>query len=336
MTDTTSPASDPVLLFDRSTRFRMLFTGAKAGESLTGLVTNDVLSLRDGTGQYACALTNKGKIIADVRIFAITDADGALSYLVDSNAAAGIGFGAMIRKYVNPRLATYRDVSDDTGCLTLHGSGASTLLGTAIGDTGAGASLESAPGYAHAMVRWNDQAIRIARVPDLGDVSTIDLFADRPVLAACRDALLRAGAKQADDTEWSRRRTLAGLPEWGVDMDENTLAQEANMDALQAISYRKGCYTGQETVARVHFRGHVNRTLRRVHFADGIAPAIMTPLMNDEGTAVGDCRSSARGPDGSVAGIAMLRRELGDQASVHWTDAAGARHTGRVIGVADE
>src|SRR5512134_2040585 len=87
------------VIADRSNRLRMLFTGEKAAESLTGLVTNDVLSLAVGRGQYAAALTNKGKILADVRIFA-TEA----GLLVDSNAPAGAQWATMVKKFVNPRL----------------------------------------------------------------------------------------------------------------------------------------------------------------------------------------------------------------------------------------
>ena len=101
-------------MFDRSARLRMQFTGPKAAESLTGLVTNDVLALRGGDGLYACALTAKGRIIADVRVLSIADEGDEPSLLVDANAASGTGFAAMIRKYVNPRLAKYVDVTDTT------------------------------------------------------------------------------------------------------------------------------------------------------------------------------------------------------------------------------
>jgi folate-binding protein YgfZ len=129
---------------------------------------------------------------------------------------------------------------------------------------------------------------------------------------------------------------IAGRPEWGVDMDENTLAQEANMDALQAISYKKGCYTGQETVARVHFRGHVNRTLRRVRHADGTEPAIGTALASHDGSVVGDTRSSALDDQGQRIGIAMVRREVGDAAVLRWTGDDASTHDVIVTGVADE
>ena len=108
------------------------------------------------------------------------------------------------------------------------------------------------------------------------------------------------------------------------------------MDALQAISYQKGCYTGQETVARVHFRGHVNRTLRRVRFPGVLLPVPGTPLTIEDGSVVGDARSSCRTVDGSGIGIAMLKRVVADQAPLTWTtaDVASAQEA-VVMGTAD-
>jgi tRNA-modifying protein YgfZ len=326
------------MLFDRSGRLRMQFSGAKAAESLTGLVTNDVLSLRGGDGQYACALTPKGRIIADVRIFALPAGDGVVqTLLVDANAASGVGFAAMIRKYVNPRLAKYVDVTATTACCTLVGGGASAVLAHVFTDGDALRPLldASAAMFSHRDLQLNGMQVRVARVPDCGEIAAFDLFCDREYLAALRDALVGAGAALQRDAEWHRLRVMAGRPEWGADMDEGTLAQEANMDALNAISYKKGCYTGQETVARVHFRGHVNRTLRRVHFADGmLPPAVGTPLIGAEGTAVGDARSTARDASGHAIGIAMLRREVGDAAELTFADDTGAAHRVVVVGAA--
>ncbi|MCC7054089.1 MAG: hypothetical protein IT355_12565 [Gemmatimonadaceae bacterium] len=326
-----SAAPGPVPLFDRSTRLRMQFTGAKAAESLTGLVTNDVLALRGGDGLYACALTAKGRIIADVRILAIAGADGAGvgSYLVDANAAAGSGFAAMIRKYVNPRLATYTDVSSETRCLTLAGDRALALLRQVAGDASSLDALEAGAAFTHVRATVGDADVRVVRAPDLGPRSTVDLIGDAAAVDAAGAALRAAGAVDGGEIEWHRLRVMAARPEWGVDMDENTLAQEANMDALQAISYRKGCYTGQETVARVHFRGHVNRTLRRVAYP-GALPAHGTELRDADGAAVGVSRSVALDDGGTGIGIAMLRREVQRDARLAWSDAAGATHAARV------
>ncbi len=325
-----------VSLFDRSARLRMEFTGAKAAESLTGLVTNDVLALRGGDGLYACALTVKGRVIADVRILALSDESGAVTaMLVDSNVAAGVGFAAMIRKYVNPRLAKYVDVTATSACFTLDGSGSTELLRMLGADVNVVREVAEGAEFTHRIISLGDVTVRLVRVPDLASPHTFDLHLPHNASAQIMVALTAAGAVVKGDVEWHRRRVAAGRPEWGADMDESTLAQEANMDALQAISYRKGCYTGQETVARVHFRGHVNRTLRRVQYVDLSVPPLGAPLLTGEASQVGDARSSAMDAGGAQIGIAMLRREVTDGATLAWQSDDGASHVVRVIGNAD-
>jgi tRNA-modifying protein YgfZ len=274
----------PVALFDRTDRLRMEFTGPKAAESLNGLVTNDVVSLRGGDGVYACALTPKGRIIADVRLFAVADDSGAIASLrADTNAAAGAGFAAMIRKYVNPRVAKYADVSDATAQLTVTGEDAASLLAGVSGGSAESATLHALTSFGHIAAVIAGASVRVARVPDLADAHTFDVFCARDARDPLFDTLVAAGAVTHDAAEWRRRRVVAAQPEWGADMDESTLAQEANMDGLQAISYTKGCYTGQETVARVHFRGHVNRTLRVVQVPVGATVERGTALLSAEG-----------------------------------------------------
>jgi folate-binding protein YgfZ len=104
-----------------------------------------------------------------------------------------------------------------------------------------------------------------------------------------------------------------------MDMNEDTLAQEANLDELGAISFNKGCYTGQETVARVHFRGHVNRHLRGLRFATPGAP-MGAELLDSEGKAVGSVRSVATSPRLGTIALAIVRREVepGTQLSARW------------------
>ncbi len=338
MTDAVSPSPEHIVVsFDRSDRLRMQFSGPKAAESLTGLVTNDVLALRGGDGLYACALTAKGRVISDVRILAMPADDAAVtSLLVDANAAGGVGFATMIRKYVNPRLAKYVDVSATTSCLTLDGAGAIALLNTLGADASETDAVASGPAFTHRTIVAAGVPVRLVRVPDLGADTTFDLHVDRDAVAVLAAALTAAGALRGDTAEWNRRRVLAGRPEWGADMDESTLAQEANMDALHAISYRKGCYTGQETVARVHFRGHVNRTLRCVRHADGTIPAIGTTLSGSDGAALGDARSAAEVDGGTAIGLAMLRREVPANATLTWLDGHEQPHSVVVLDAADE
>jgi folate-binding protein YgfZ len=328
-----STSTGPVLLFDRSDRLFMQFTGPKAAESLTGLVTNDVLGLKGGDGLYACALTAKGRIIADVRILAVVGEDGTTeNLLVDANAAAGVGFAAMIRKYVNPRTAKYTDLSMATSCLTVTGEGALSLLRRCADAPERLEPLADGTRFTHVEAIFGGLAARVVIIPDLGATAAFDLHVATEHASALAAQLTSHGASTADTAEWHRHRVLAFWPEWGQDMDEGTLAQEANMDALQAISYRKGCYTGQETVARVHFRGHVNRTLRRLWFDDGVLPRLGTALLDEAGATVGDARSTALHDTGRGVGIAMVRREVADGALLRWVDDADASHQAVVNG----
>ena len=154
-------------LIDRSARRRMLFGGARAAETLTGLVTSDVGALRAGAGQYAAALTPKGKVIADLRIFARSD-----DLLVDAPAAAAPGFAAMIKKYVNPRLARYADVSAVLRSIGVFGPRAHVVLAAALGAEGAPAEelagLRELADYHHLGFGVAGARVIVARAPDLG------------------------------------------------------------------------------------------------------------------------------------------------------------------------
>ncbi|MDQ8165795.1 MAG: glycine cleavage T C-terminal barrel domain-containing protein [Gemmatimonadota bacterium] len=286
----------------RSDRVRMEFAGAKPAETLNGIFTNDIGLLRPGGGLYAAALTNKGKVVADVRVFARED-----GFVVDTSAAAGPAFISMIRKYVNPRLATYRDVTTVIGTIGVFGPTAAHTAGTAVGL--AAEQLDALQPYGH--LSLPPRTGFVARVPDLGVVG-FDIFAPTDEIDEIRARLQGAGSGQLSPEDAHTLRVEAGRPLYGADMDENVLAQEAALDRddLAAISFNKGCYTGQETVARVHFRGHVNRTLRGLR-AESTLPTGAT-LHDPDGAQVGEVRSVAQSPRFGAIALAYVRRELAD------------------------
>jgi folate-binding protein YgfZ len=310
------------VLFDRSDRMRMRVLGAKAAELMTGLVTNDVLSLRPGDGQYAAALTPKGKILADLHIFAMED-----GLLLDTSSRAAPGLREMIRKFVNPRIAAYRDITEKTADLTLAGNGARLIASRISGIPGE--TLGTLPYFSHLRFRNEDflnnaaddedRFAMIVRMPDL-DTETYALIFPEVLREEAIRSLLRFGAVNGTPALWQTLRIEAGRPEWGVDMNDSTLPQEANFDELGAISYTKGCYVGQETVARIHFRGHVNRFLRKVKFLCGAPPPLGAQLVDDDGQPVGELRSTAISPRQGGIGIAMIRREIavGSRLEAKW------------------
>lgn len=327
------------VLVNRSHRARMRFTdpkaprpggGAGAGDVLSGLVTNDVAALTPGQGLYAAALTAKGKVVADLRILRFAD-----RYLTDTSARARDGWAGIVRKYVNPRLAAYADETT-LQCLGVFGSQARYVVEQITG-VGHSALALLAP-YAHVTVPGgtpggsDDDAIVVMSSPELG-LEGFELFVPASRFQEVWAAAVAARATPAGLAAWEIARVEAGRPEWGVDMDDTTIPQEANLDELGAISYTKGCYTGQEVVARVHFRGHVNRTLRGLRAAGHEPPRPRAVLFDDTGKSVGEVRSSVASPRLGAIALAMLRREIenGAQLIARWSgDPAGDETAGEM------
>jgi folate-binding protein YgfZ len=303
------------IVIDRSHRGRMRFFGPTSGDALTGLVTSDVLGLAVGHGQYGAALSSKGRIVADARIFATAD-----GYLVDTPARAWPAFAAMVKKYVNPRASGYRDESHAIRDLGIFGRDARRI---AAALTGIDADVLGAMApYAHAAATVDDAAVTVIRSPELA-VEGYELLVPFEAFDRVWRDIVAAGATPAGLAAWEVARVEAGRPEWGIDIDDTTIPQEANFDELNAISYTKGCYIGQEVVARVHFRGHVNRHLRGLRAAGSDAPPTGAQLIDDGGNHVGDVRSSVSSPRLGGIALAMVRREVlpGTSLTAKWENA---------------
>ena len=297
------------IVVDRSHRGRMRFIGEKAGEALTGLVTNDVLALHPGHGQYGAALSAKGRIVADLRIFALSG-----SYLVDGPARAWPGWTGMVKKYVNPRVSGYRDDSHAVREIGVFGPEARRIVAHVAGVATDALGVLSA--YSHLNVEIDGAPVVIARSADIR-VEGYDLFVPFENFDTVWSRVLAGGSTPAGLGAWEIARVEAGRPEWGVDIDDTTIPQEANLDDLDAISYTKGCYIGQEVVARVHFRGHVNRHLRGLRAASVDAPPTGAQLFDGAGTHVGDVRSAVASPRLGGIALAMVRREVAPGTSLN-------------------
>ncbi len=305
-------------LFDRSHRGRLQVLGERAAEMVAGLVTNDVSGLAPGQGCYAAALTAKGKIVADVRVFV---EEG--SVLTDAPPRAADAWAAMVRKYVNPRLAPHADVSATMRDIGIFGVNARHVMSTITG-VPAPALTALAP-YAHVTVDLDGARAIVASVPDLG-VEGFELILPGESFPLLWQRAVDAGAMPAGLDAWEIARIEAGRPEWGMEIDDSTIPQEANFDELHAISYTKGCYVGQETVARLHFRGHVNKHLRGVRTGTAEPVPRGATLHGDAGTQVGDVRSAVRSPMLGGIGLAMIRREVqsGTTLTARWTEEGAA------------
>ena len=271
---------------DRSERGKLALTGAEAKEFLHGQVTNDVEGLEPGTGCYAAFLTHKGKMLGDLRILDTGD-----ELLLDCERVSLQELFNMIRRFKLGRDVELYKRTLETGLLSLIGPDARRIAGA--GD------LPEAE-HAHRAGRLGGAAVRLV-VTDLGVDVLCDAADTEPVAAA----LIAAGAVPAGEDAAEVRRVEAGRPRYGVDLDDGVIPQEAGLNE-RAVSFEKGCYVGQETVARLHFRGKPNRHLRGLRLSGAVATG--TPLRLGE-REVGRLASVVVSPRLGPIGLALVRRE---------------------------
>src|SRR3954470_6339955 len=302
MAATTTETRDPAYralteragLLDRSEIGKLALTGGQAAEMLNGQVSNDVEALAPGTGCYAGLLTNKGKMLGDLRVLNTGDEllllteRAALQALFDQLRRGAIGWDAELHKRTL-----------EQGLLSLIGPRAHEVAATA------GAAAADLPRNEHAnRPATIGGAAAVLVATDLG----VDVICAAEDTARVTEALLAAGAgAAAEEPAAEIVRVESGRPRYGIDLDDSTIPQEAGLND-RAVSFTKGCYVGQETVARLHWRGKPNRHLRGLRLS---APAETgTPLRLGE-REVGRLGSVARSPAHGPIALAIVRREAG-------------------------
>jgi folate-binding protein YgfZ len=267
-------------------------TGAGALTCLQGLLTNDLVKPGDGSVVYGALLTPKGMIVVDAWVLRRGDEFTLIVPPGGREVAA-----ELLRRSLPPRLARIEDLSEEAGAAWLVGEHAfQTLAKSGIGlPDGAGRLIPLSGGDG-----------LVALGPETAPFVALVAGAAEAVKAAV-GRLEAAGARLGDETDLHAARILAGWPALGIEIDERTLPQEVRYDDIGGVSYTKGCYTGQETVARLHFRGHTNRELRGVYWED--AGALESRSVVAEGREVGTVRSTILLEDRAL-GLALLRREV--------------------------
>jgi folate-binding protein YgfZ len=283
----------------REGEIRLRLTGSGRVACLQGLITSDVAKSGEGSRSFGALLTNKGMIVAPLWISRLSDAT-----LLELPAAAASAVHEVFAKSLPPRLCRSEDVTGTTIALGVYGPRASEVLARVLGPFPAGAAEVS---YASGRVAIAPAVLR--------GVGGFDLVAGAGLARALMDDLLGQGATAGSATALERARILAGIPRLGAEIDDRTLPQEVRYEELGAISFTKGCYLGQETVARIHFRGHANRRLAGLALED--APASLPQELRAEGRAVGRLTSAAWMPDlGRWFALGVIRRELAAGAEI--------------------
>jgi folate-binding protein YgfZ len=284
---------EAALVVDCPAVFRVTGPGALA--CLQGLFTNDLEKPGDESLVYGAMLTPKGMIVADAWI---ARHGPALTLIAPARGREAVQ--AIFQRGLPPRLARADDVTADSAVAWVLGErGFQTLLQSGV----------TVPPAAGRVVHTGAEgALLVALAPEGAPFAALLAGPAEMVEAAARRIQL-AGALRGDEGDLHAARILAGWPALGAEIDEKTLPQEVRYDEIGGVSYTKGCYTGQETVARLHFRGHTNRELRGLAWrGSGPGAAAGRSILAGE-KEVGTVRSTLTVGDRTL-GLAVMRREV--------------------------
>lgn len=290
-------------LWSNSTRALLVVTGEDRERLLNGLVTCEVKGLAPGRGVRGFFTDVKGHILADVVIRGAED-----RLWLELPAPLIPSIVAHIEKYIVVDRVEVLPAADREA-LSLVGPGAATVLAPLPGD----ASDPEIP-WSHFEITLRGQTALVFIDGHFG-VPALTLWSSPSAIAAIRqDLLTTAALQEVDDEATEVLRVEEGAPRFGIDFGLENLPQETGLD--DAVSYTKGCYLGQEVVARLHYRGQVARQLCRLRSAHGDSPIIGSRLLLDDREA-GTVTSAVQSPlDDGVSVLAMLQRratEVGTQ-----------------------
>ncbi len=272
---------------DRSGRGKLRFTGPQRAWFLHQIMTQAFEDMAPGDARDTAMITAHGRMLGYLEVVATPDA--LLAHFEPSLLESLPG---AIRRYVFATQVEVTDVSAEMGLVLVAGPG------------------------------WEDAAARVAGAvvhptASLG-VPAGYLWVPAGAVAAAVEALEDAGARPAPEQRLEEVRIANRVPRWGYEMDLKTIPQEAGIDE-RAVHFDKGCYVGQEAMAKIHFRGKVNRRLVLIQSDADLEPGEDVVA---EGARVGVVTSAAGG-----RGLALVKRTVEPDAVVSVGDSPA-----RVVG----
>jgi tRNA-modifying protein YgfZ len=277
------------------TRAALIVRGSDAAEYLQGQLTNDIEALASGRGCYAALLDRKGHLQADMRVLRLETGE----LWLDLEPAPAESVRKHLRTYSIGRDVEVEDATDRWGIVSLIGPRSGELSGF----EGLG------PEFAQRYRDWDGTEV-LAVATDVG----LDLITQAEREARLIELLKAAGAAEVSEAAAEIVRVESGRPRFGIDMGPESMPAEAGI-TKRAVDFEKGCYIGQEPVARLHYRGKPNRTLRGLRLSAPAAHGGSLLLGEREVGTIGTvCLSPSLGP----IALAIVRREAeeGDRLTV--------------------
>jgi len=261
-------------LIDLSDRGRIKVSGSEAVMFLNGLITNDMKTLDRSHWMPAAFPNVQGRLIAAVRVMRLADENSGPTFLIDTEATTHDTVLKTIGRFTLAGDFHVLDITQDTSQLTIQGKAAADILNVVTQSDPVSLSQNGLQ-----QVSWNDHAIVAIHASHTAE-DGFDLIVPIAATDKLRQALVHAGAKEVSQATFETLRVEAGAPHFGQDMDETNVISETNLD--EAISFTKGCYIGQEIIARIKYRGHVAKKLTGLLFEAEVPVAPSSTIKSKE------------------------------------------------------
>ncbi len=250
---------------------------------LNGLITNDMKTLGLNSWMPAVFPNVQGRLVAAVRIIRSND-----GFLIDTEHASLETIAKLVGRFTLAGDFQVKDLSSETAMLSVQGRKAAEVVRQALAEKAATVARSAV-----ATAQSEHGQVTVIRATHSGE-DGYDLFVDRNAAEHLRDSLIRAGASPFGDEVAEVLRIEAGIPRFGIDMDETKVVTETNLD--EAVSFTKGCYIGQEIIARIKYRGHVAKKLTGVLLEQHVALESGAKIHSSDAKEIGAITSSTFSP----------------------------------------
>lgn len=278
-------------LIDSSSRGRLVVTGSEAVAFLNGLITNDMKTLAENQWMPAVFPNVQGRLLASVRVIRGNDLESSKgpqpSFIIDTEAATHERVLQTIQRFTLAGDFQVKDTTAETAVLFVGGERAQQTIEQMFGtdvSTSAGSVTQRT---------WQGDQVTLLRNTQLA-ADGFDLIVNNSIAEKLWQALVAAGARPVGYNAFEIMRVEAGVPAYGRDMDDATVVTETNLD--DAVSYTKGCYLGQEIIARIKYRGHVAKKLRGLVFERPAIVATGTSIKSRDDKEIGVMTSTTYSP----------------------------------------
>lgn len=289
------------VLCDLSHLGLLQLSGADAVSFLQGQVTNDVKLLNGHNAHYTGYCNPKGRLLAIFLAFAHAD---HLHLQLPRSLVETIA--KRLRMYVLRSKVEVKDVSGEIICFGISGPESASLLASSLGDF---------PSENFGLTSFEN--CTVMKLPTIAGHSRFEIFASTESAIALWNALAKH-CQPVGKACWDWLEIKSGLPQVYPETQEQFVPQMLNLDALNAINYKKGCYTGQEIVARTHYLGTVKRRTFLAHIAGEASPKASDKLLDAQGNEAGQIVCVAPAPEGGYLTLAELRLEAQASGEIRW------------------